>query len=416
MSKRLHSNGSIVLLYVLTFCLFSLYGYVGLSNVARKLPLFFGALFLFFYTCSYLRGNSKEPIYNIFKYLTFITLISMVTPFIFWGQSVVLSYRVSASMLTIMLFFLFVKKKYSLEEIETYIWILAIVYIVLWLYAYTQLPYVTFGYSDEDVLTDESRGMLRVNFLGRNSLILAYFMALVKWSSTRKKSFLAIAIVFYVFIVLQLTRQIILWSMLVTILYMLKRNKAKLFSAIAVGVLAVMLVLPNIKVSDDSIIGSMINLTERQVETQQSGDDDVRVREYEHYFTAWHTNIVEDILGSGQPHSESSYGRMNTRMQDMYGFYLSDVGYAMMFAVTGIVGLALYLLLFWKGATARMPRQLEYVNLFMLYMIPANIAASWYSGPDCRVALAVCGYLIYRYRLSASKSPVMKAKVATEMR
>lgn len=399
-------NRKLVLLYVLTFCLFSFYSYAGLGNAARKIPLFMGELFLLVYTFGYLVGGSNDRFYKLFKYIIFINLISFLMPFVFRGQGLILSYRVGAWSLTLLMFFFFLKEKIELKDIETYIWVLAVIYIILWTYAFTHLPAMTFGISDEEGATDDSRGIVRINFVGRNSLVFAYFMALVKWSYSKKKLYGIAAIVFFVFIVLQLTRQIILWSLLVTIIYMLVRNKAKLFAVVGVCLIAVMFFLPTIKISDDSILGSMLDLTERQMESQQSGEDDVRVLEYEHYFTKWHDNIAEVILGSGPPHSESGYGKMDERMQDMYGFYLSDVGYARMFAITGIVGLALYLMLFFAGATAKMPPQLEYVNLFMCYMIPANIAAAWYSGSDVQIALSICGYLIYQYgQYAKRKSP-----------
>lgn len=45
----------------------------------------------------------------------------------------------------------------------------------------------------------------------------------------------------------------------------------------------------------------------------------------------------------------------------------------------------------------QMPADLEYVRMFMLFLIPANIAASWYTTPDCQIAMAICIYIIMQY-------------------
>ena len=84
--------------------------------------------------------------------------------------------------------------------------------------------------------------------------------------------------------------------------------------------------------------------------------------------------------------------RLNNR-----GLFLSDVGYARMFADVGLIGLILYILLFYRGMRAKLPQELEYVPLFFAFLIPANIAASWYATPDCQIAMSIGAYLIVAY-------------------
>ena len=44
-----------------------------------------------------------------------------------------------------------------------------------------------------------------------------------------------------------------------------------------------------------------------------------------------------------------------------------------------------------------MPIELDYARMFMLFLIPANIGASWYSSPDCQISMVICIYIIIQY-------------------
>ena len=68
-----------------------------------------------------------------------------------------------------------------------------------------------------------------------------------------------------------------------------------------------------------------------------------------------------------------------------------------MFALTGALGLFLYIWLFVKCTFVKMPKELQYVNMFMGAMLPLNIAAAWYAGGDSQICIAMCVYLIVLY-------------------
>jgi hypothetical protein len=368
----------------------------------RRMMLFVSVPVMFVYIWSEFIKKYKDKYFRIMRWIVISTMISIVMAWGFRDQSIILGYRATASAFVLLFFFYLCKRKLPLKFIEKYIWVLGILYILLWLFAMYKVPEIIFQMGDADVVSeDTSRGMIRINFVGRLSLILAYFMALNKYYETKEKKFIPIVVVLYLFIVFQLTRQLILWTAVVTIIYIFSKSKKV---AIAFSILFVVfyMAIGTIQFSDDSIIGSMVNLTEQQAENNSIGDEDIRATEYKYFFTKWSNSLVTDIFGCGVPHSDSSYGMFEKRASDM-GLWLSDVGYGEMKVITGWLGLFLYLFLFISCLFVKMPSNLEYTKLFMGFMIPANIAADWYIKVDGQIAMVICAYLITRYRIRNNK-------------
>ncbi|MBQ8672677.1 MAG: O-antigen ligase family protein [Bacteroides sp.] len=325
----------------------------------------------------------------------------MVMTWVFKGQSIPLSFTaIARNTLLIILFFYLWKVKPSRDVLEKYIIGFGFLYIILWSYAMMKIPEVVFGDMGEDGNFDESRGMIRINFVGRGNLIFAFFLCLNKFKETQLKKWFLLVILFFVFNVFQVTRQLILWPMIVGLLYLLWNKKKWCFLAV-MAAFALYLFIPTVKFSDDSVIGSMINLTEQQGKDQKRGEDDVRIREYKYFFTEWHNNPVTFLLGTGQPHGASEFGLWyQYKVEKGQKFYLSDVGYASMFALYGLMGLLLWGVLYLKGAFFRVSESLAYTRMWMFFMILANIAANWYEKPDFLIPTLICFYLMGQNKIN----------------
>lgn len=127
------------------------------------------------------------------------------------------------------------------------------------------------------------------------------------------------------------------------------------------------------------------------------GGEDPRITEYRYFFNDWSKNIITDIFGNGISHPKTSYGKYEASLMQK-DIYLSDVGYPSMYVIVGALGLILYIVLYIKGTLQKLPPELSYVNMFLGFLIPSNIAASWFLNPDTQLATAICIYLIYTYR------------------
>lgn len=392
-----------VLIIIYTVISFQFYLYAGFNNTIIKLPVFLTIPIMFVFCWKTFINHTNNKLFQLMKWIIISTVISIFSAYVFWGQSIILGYRAIATGLTLVFYFYLYKRKPSINSLETYIFIFGILYCVLWLYAMSKFPVPVFGFNEDgEVKEDISRGMIRINFIGRISLIFAYFLSLNKYYVQKKKVYLVIAILFFLFIVMQVTRQLILWTALVTVIYVFQKNRKLLYLSI-VFVISLFLLGKTITFSQDSVIGTMITLTEEQMSNNQQGNEDIRVTEYRYFFTEWSRNIITDIIGNGLPHGSSSYGKYLTKLQEQQKLYLSDVGYGQIFVVTGWMGLFLYLMLFIKCCLIRMPEELMYAKMFMIFLLFANIAASWHAKADCQIAMCISVYLMTIYALPQLK-------------
>lgn len=392
---------TLIILY--TLISFQFYFYAGFSNTMIKLPLFLTVPIMFAICWKTLFSKNANKLFHIMRGVIIVTILSIFSAYIFRNQSIVLGYRAIAAGLTLIFYFYLYKRRPSIQSLETYIFIFGILYCILWLYAMSKFPEPVFGFNEDgEVKEDLSRGMIRINFLGRISLIFAYFLSLNRAYVQKKKIYFVIAAVFFIFIIMQVTRQLIAWSALVTIIYVFQKNRKLLIFG---GIILVFLFFfgKTIKFSQDSVIGTMIAMTEEQMDNSQHGDEDIRITEYKYFFTEWSHSIITDIIGNGMPHGNSAYGKYYAKLQEQQKLYLSDVGYGQMFVITGWIGLFLYIVLFIKCCLIRMPEELMYAKMFILFLLLANIAASWYAKADCQIAMCISIYLMTVYALPQLK-------------
>lgn len=379
----------------ITLLAYQFYGAAFLNQFIIKLSCTLLVLGMIVYVGKQITTSKRNiPFYNLFRWITFGVFFSIVLTWIFKGQSIPLSFTVSArNVLQIIIFFFLWKIKPSQKILEKYILGFGFLYIILWCYAMTKIPEVVFGDMGKNDSFDISRGIIRVNFVGRGNLILAFFLCLNRFKVTQLTKWLLFAFIFFVFNVLQLTRQLILWPMAVGVVYLLWNRRNWCVGIIAV-VFTLYFTLPTIELSDRSVLGAMINLTEQQIENQQDGDD-VRIREYEYFFSEWHDNLVTFLFGTGQPHGASNFGLWyKQNVMDGLNFYLSDVGYASMFAYYGLIGLFFWIILYVKGVFFKISCSLTYTRMWLAFMILANLAAAWYEKPDFLIPTLICFYLI----------------------
>jgi len=383
-------------LLLFTFASFKFYSYIGFNTQILSAVFYVIQVLMLGYCAKDVFRATGDRLYAMMRYILLITWFSVIPAWAFWDQSIVLGIVATTNLSVITLFFFLWKHDFSQKELEKYVMLLGIIYVILWLYSLKNLPMMTFGVTnaDDTTLFNEERGMLRINFVGRTSLVLAYFLALNKSFNTKKISYIALTGFLFVMIVFQLTRQIIFSVAIVTAIYTFLKNK-KLAAYIVAVFVAMYLFSFSLSFSRDSVVGSMIELTKSQTKYRYDKGDN-RSSEYQYFFTSFSKNVFTDVLGNGVSYSSSPYGTVEQRINDN-GYYRTDVGYASMFVTTGWVGLILYLLLFYLCLRRRVAPDLEYALLFVGYMVIADVMASWHTTADGQAALATCVYILARF-------------------
>lgn len=390
---------SIIVLISLQF-----FNYVGFdSGMLKMLSMFLALVFTCFYTIpAIFKPKIHVDYYNIIRFITISYFISMLMAYVFWGQSSILTFRCSYNILYFGIFFFIIKYNPRISDLERFVKSFTILYMVVFLISLVIFPTVLFSVTPDKDL-DVSRGLVRLFIGGDMFLYLSYFMYLNNYVETHKKKALIWVLICFLFIILHVTRQTIFITFAIGVIYVLK-NRIKYCIAAIILFLFLYLWTPTIKVSDTSILGSLINLTESQQDMMQSGQENIRILEYKYFFTEYSSNFITSIFGSGMPHSESRYGRWYASLNMNQKMFLSDVGYGMMFAIYGLFGLVLYIFMYIKGAFKKVDNNYVYVRLFFVFLIFNNIASSVFMLADTIICTAICLYIynIKKVRICAN--------------
>ncbi len=350
------------------------YRYVGINEQVSKAIYFLVFPITLIMAYEKLVSNSQNFLYTKpLKKLLLLMFFSTIMAFVFRGQSFMESYTVTSVYLAIIYFFLLLKIKPDLEYIEKVIWVLCIVYIILWLYGLYMAPIHVFGIEREGGIED-TRGIFRLSIPGKGIVILSFFLAITKFVETKEKKWIIIFSLLYMVIIMHVIRQIILWSAIVGLIYLFRKSKwiwlvAILFSFVFFFV--------NPKLGGNSVLGNLLSETTDQYSSQKSGDENIRITEYKYYFTEYSENIFQVIFGNGVAHSASSFGKMESSLAENKYLYASDVGYAEIYIRFGIIGLLLYGTIFYRSIKQKVLPKYMYAKLFIIYLMFANIAASW---------------------------------------
>jgi hypothetical protein len=351
------------------------YRYVGVSDQIFKLIYFTALPATVLYSLSAIFGDVRYTRYSgILRNIFVLLVLSMLSAYLFWGQDFSVSYRVVAVYLAIVYFFFLIKERPDLGFIEKVLWFFCIHYVLLWMYGVYKAPELVFGLDRDGQVSDE-RGFFRLFIPGKTIIVLGYFMALNKYNDSKKIKWIGVAALLFAVIVMHVIRQVIAISLIVGVLYVIRENKNKLlFGFIA---LVGFMIASNLEPAEDSVLGKLVTMSEEQIERNQTEEEDIRVQEYRYFFTSYSRNIATVILGNGFAHTEGPFGAMEWKLGQEKYFFASDVGYAEIFIRLGLVGLLSYCLLFYKVVRQRVPARYMYAKLYMVYLIFANVAASW---------------------------------------
>lgn len=367
-------NKKINFIILWLFPIISYYGYlyVGFDQNIMKFLYFISVPLLFVYVWKQFASNNSSCISRGVRYLTLSICFSIFAALFFWDQPLIYGYRVTSPFLAIIFYFFLKKGNFSFQNIELYIKVNAIIWFVLWLYAMSVAPQVVFGYDSTAEL--EQRGIFRLSISGSIAIAVCYFYYLNKYVKTRKIINLFLFLLCFMGICLQLSRQLIIISFIIGVVYLFKKIKVVWLFAIVLFVASQTL---SFKASDDSILGSLLNLTERQYDDAKYGEGDgyVRLKTYNFLLTEYTKNPIAVIVGNGVPHLDTSYGKYYKKLIDTEALYYSDAGYAEIYIFLGVVGLIIILWLFYQCLKLNIDDNYYWLKLFIVYMLLYNIAS-----------------------------------------
>ena len=388
----------LVILYLFPFLHYLGFRYIGFNLTILKALYFVAIPLMTLYIANTLFQKKQSVLFNKMRTITLLIFISIITAFLFNGQSISLGYRATAPILGILFYFYLNKANFTIKEIECFIWINVCVYLFLWLYALSQAPIPIFTV-DQDRQLNDDRGIFRIAIMNRACIMMALFYSVNRWLVIKKKIFLVLSILMFVLIVFMTVRQYIVISVFVVTFYLFKKIRYIWLYAI-MGLLLLNFV--SISIPKDSILGRLIELSERQAIDNKYGETNVRILEYEYYFLDFPQNVVTSLLGNGVPHSDSSYGLKESKLNDVKKYFRSDVGYANLYLLIGIIGVLVVFQLMYYSIKYKVNNEMVYAKMFMFYIALANIASAAFTFDILFVCIAV--YLIDKSKLQMSLS------------
>ena len=353
-------NRSNKLNFVLIFCLSS----IQFFNIVLKSPsLVFYIYYGFFIITVFMVIKS----YKISNWSTFsipiliiliAEMIAALNAAYSWGQSIFDSIKAVLPFMSYFLFFLLTIWKLTNKDIEKLIIILGGAYIIIYLLSFYIYPTILF--TSTSTFGNDDRGFQRIIINGIGFLFLFNYLAIGKYLLTHKILWLGIYLLSLVCIIMTLTRTIIIFSILFSVIFIWRKsNNIIRFSVIF------SLVLSFYIISQMNFYKLMSSETDSQLSYVK---EDIRVQSANYYLSQFSPNIVSEIFGNGNAYQNNHYAQFINQLEEVKGYYASDIGYIGLYAKFGILAVIAFLTLIFKALSVPTNEQNLYSKYFLIFI------------------------------------------------
>lgn len=351
------------IIYVLIFLVLIWYHCFGYVGVAAYSYIFNGLCYII--TPILLLSAFKEISFKKHGVPTLIlysTIISMFTSMVLWGQDLTDTIKGFRTYYLVLVFFFLFSKKADTGKVEKALVVIALIYVLCWLYQVVSVPTLVFGMDRDDNLGSmDARGFYRFWIPTKENMPILVLFFYELYRRTKKRIYIALVSICFLIVVLHVGRQMMFWSFLSLVLFILYSNRRKwrmiVLSAVVVYMLFVVMV--------DNI--PTLNLLFEQTQTQvDSGSDDIRAQAISFYWQESLKNPIGFLFGNGIGYG----GALSnfTAKATKNGFYESDIGYFALLFDFGILGVLSYVLLLWQVLKMKVDDRYVYLKCYLIYV------------------------------------------------
>lgn len=323
-----------------------------------------------------------------------ITLSALITP-IFHEQSLKISLiAILPTILGYSIFYFLMKVNIPKEKIERIIWIFCFISMGIYIINMMSFPNIIFGAEKEEY--DMSRGIVRIGINSIELIVLFFFYSINQWMITKKKKYVWLILLTAIFIVLSVTRQIILLSAVLGIFFVLKQaSLQKKIIVISFCALFYFIILPQIP-----IYQTMIDLSESQAERSQTEKEDIRITAWKFYTDEYQTNKLTRVFGNGMPSIGNSKWGNDFEKTVSYdyggnGCFFVDVGWAGFYWLFGAVATLSLIILFFKAIFKKKSSDKQYLSYWFIFIILKSIASASIIYYYQIISIVTVLYLVY---------------------
>jgi hypothetical protein len=364
-------------------------------KIVRFLGIGILAAFSIYFSFSY-KGEFSLPI-NI---LTYTMLFSIVMSAFGWDQQIIFGLLITLPIMLWPIYFLLLKMNIHIRRLENVIIVFGFLYAFGYFYQFLNPTNILFDMSlvsNGEIVED--RGIIRVMFPGMSIFILAFCIALTRFTrgDDYKILWLALILLGLVIPVMQVTRSMILTATVIFAYHVFTntnfKNKVIILTAIAtIGALT----LPYTY----ELVEGMIEV---QKENMEEGSKYVRVMAAEYFLTEFHPSFITRIFGNGLGHEREGFGQFVRHLKDNRGFYLEDVGMIGAYTSFGIFYILGWLMIFIKIFRTPIDKKYIYVKYYFFSIIPGAIIGQTLFDPFSIIS-AVFALYIWEKQLLFKKS------------
>lgn len=366
--KNIMSRNNVVLfLIVVVLIWYHFYIYAGFQNIYKLLDyISYGMFFMMLFY------STKEISIKKHKYPTLIfisTIISAIMAIVFWDEKIISEFRVLHNYQLIIIYFVLSRMKAEGKDVEKALVILALIYVACWLFQISQVPQLVFGADhNTDISDTEQRGFFRFFIPTKENMPILLFFTYELYRRTKRILFLLIIPILILMIILHVGRQMIAWSLVSFVLLILYHNRKKWKSLVAATVL--LYAIGNYSIEKIPTLGLLFEQTNKQVE---SADDDIRLACFKYYWDNSVSNPITFVFGNGIG-AEGQLG-IFTKKATTLGYYESDIGFMALLFDFGLLGLLIYLFLFFYIIRIPVEKKYIYIKCYFIYIYGSYILA-----------------------------------------
>ncbi len=297
-------------------------------------------------------------------------VVSIAMASIFHNQSIVQSVISTAPYIMAYLML------YAMLKLDVSTRIIMRVYLCLcmlssWVFTANLLTFPNNMFGEPMLSEDTTRGIVRVVQEFREVFPLMVFYCINRWQDTHHKAWLALMAYFGLFIVLSVTRQTILLTVVIGTWYLLRRVswQVRLAAVLSIGAAAV------IAVTQIPMFQTMVEFTQEQAE-ESSDSENVRITAWRYYTYGNQTNALTPILGNGMPSlGNSPWGKAFDSETETNYTFAADVGWAGFYWHFGLPALCALLYIIIKALRRSKSAKKRFIDYWLVYMLITSMAS-----------------------------------------
>lgn len=300
-------------------------------------------------------------------------LVSVFMATLYHQQSLKVSFVTTLPvLLSYATFVIFMRFDLPAEKVMRTYLVLAVVSAIVYFCNVLTVPNNMFGKPMLDI--DDSRGIVRIYVIFLEMFSIMIFYVINRWLVDKKFKWVILGSFLLVMVVLSVIRQVIVYTVLLSALFIMRRVSWKIKALICGACVAIVVfVLPMIPVYK-----ALVELSEEQVDDNEEKED-IRITAWRFYTYDNQTGDLTPILGNGMPSfGNSVWGiAFDAETQDN-GCFFVDVGWAGLYWLHGIFAVIGLLWLMGAALMRKKPENMQFVNYGIVYFFLLCFA----SGPN----------------------------------